>query len=104
MDQLYACVCVCVRVEPRDSGGFTSDPSTPRQTSDKMRKEGEGRRESRINAEEAKRERGNLKREAVNEGESGVNLKMTGGEGEARGGGGERAFCPDPRREAKNKT
>lgn len=87
MDQLYACVCVCVRVEPRDSGGFTSDPSTPRQTSDKMRKEGEGRRESRINAEEAKRERGNLKREAVNEGESGVNLKMTGGEGEARGGG-----------------
>lgn len=57
VDQLYACVCVCVRVEPRDSGGFTSDPSTPRQTSDKMRKEGEGRRESRINAEEAKRER-----------------------------------------------
>lgn len=50
-----------------------------------------------------RRERGNLKREAVNEGESGVNLKMTGGEGEARGGG-ERAFCPDPRREAKNKT
>lgn len=35
-----------------------------------------------------RRERGNLKREAVNEGESGVNLKMTGGEGEARGGGG----------------
>lgn len=34
-----------------------------------------------------RRERGNLKREAVNEGESGVNLKMTGGEGEARGGG-----------------
>lgn len=49
-------VCVCVRVELRDSGGFTSDPSTPRQTSNKMRKEGEGRRESWINAEEAKRE------------------------------------------------